>query len=108
MGVAKIPSAGAMRQSADNVRLSDHHAHIFSPAVRQWLEKELNLPPLPSLGIEELVAVLQKDNVDKAAVFSNAYFFGRGPGASKPDDPKEVMAENDRVAELTNRAPWLK
>lgn len=100
-----LPKADTKQRSADNIKLADHHAHIFSPAVRQWLEKELKLPPLPSLGVEELVAVLQKDDVDKAGVFSNAYFFGRGMGASKPDDPRAVMAENDRVADAVAKYP---
>lgn len=102
---AQTPPAGTTQRRAENIKLADHHVHIFSPAVRQWMEKELKLPPLPSFGLEELVAVLQKEDVGKAAVFSNAYFFGRGPGASKPDDPRAAMAENDRVADAVAKYP---
>lgn len=70
--------------------LIDHHAHIFSPQVRKYIEDNVeganNLPPL---GIEQLIQTMERDNIGKAVVLSNAYFFS---------DSAEVSAENDRVA----------
>lgn len=97
-------STGTIQQSAATVELADHHVHMFSLAVRQWLEKELDLPTLPPLGPEELMAVLQKDGVKKAVVLSNAYFFAHST-AKQPADPQMLMAENDRVADAVAKHP---
>jgi len=84
--------------------LADHHMHVFSPAVRTWLQEELDVPPLPPSGTEELVSVLQKDGVTKATVLSNAYFFGHDT-TKHPHNLKALMAENDRVADAVAKYP---
>jgi predicted TIM-barrel fold metal-dependent hydrolase len=88
----------------EKIQLADHHVHVFSPAAAQWLEHELDLPPLPPLTVDQLMPVLQKDGVVKAAVLSNAYFFS-APGAGKPDALKTHMAENDWVAAAVAKYP---
>lgn len=86
------------------IPLADHHVHVFSPAVRRWLETELNIPHLPASDGDELMAALQKDHVAKAAVLSNAYFFGKDT-AKQPKDLKVLVAENDRIADWVARYP---
>jgi predicted TIM-barrel fold metal-dependent hydrolase len=95
---------GTIQQSAATLDLADHHMHMFSPAVRQWLEKELDLPHLPPLGLEELISVLQKDGVKKAVVLSNAYFFAHST-AKQPADLQLLMAENDQLADAVAKHP---
>jgi predicted TIM-barrel fold metal-dependent hydrolase len=95
---------GTIQQSATTVDLADHHMHMFSPAVSQWLEKELDLPHLPPLGLEEVMAVLQKDGVKKAVILSNAYFFAHST-AKQPADLQMLMAENDRLADAVAKHP---
>jgi len=86
------------------VPLADHHVHVFSPAVGHWLDTELNLAPLPPFGVRELMAVLDRDHVTRAAVLSNAYFFGHDT-AKQSHDESLLKTENDRVAEYIAQYP---
>lgn len=83
-----------------NVNLSrtdlvDHHAHVFSPVARQLFENAIQ-KAVPPLTPNELIPVMQKDGVAKAAVFSVAYMFA-SPQAGNPD-LNSLKAENDWVA----------
>jgi uncharacterized protein len=98
------PVAARATVTDASVALADHHVHIFGPAVRHWLETDLGVQPLPPLGLEELMAILKKDNVAKAAVLSNAYFFAKDT-AKQPHDTQQLMLENDRVAAAIARYP---
>jgi len=81
-----------------------HHVHACNPAVRPWLERELELPPLPPLGVEELIQAMDDGGVAKAALLSNAYFFAHST-AKQPEDLEAFRAENDRVAEAVAKHP---
>ncbi len=96
-------AAGPAATRLADIPLADHHMHLFSPAVRRWLEKELSLPPLPPFTTEELIPILDADHVQSAAILSNAYFFSR-PGATA-DDAHTLRAENDWVAGEVARHP---
>lgn len=82
----------------------DHHVHSFGPSVRQWLETELGLPPLPQLGTDVLLSVLERDGVGRAALLSNAYFFAHDT-PEQPRDLEAFRAENDRVADAVAEHP---
>lgn len=104
---ARSESESATRESpaaTAEISLADHHVHVFSPAVAHWLETELNLAPLPSFGSRELIAALDRDRVTRAAVLSNAYFFGHDTVRQSRDESL-LTAENDRVAELIVQYP---
>jgi hypothetical protein len=88
----------------DSGPLIDHHVHAFSPAVGHWLERELDLPPLPPLGVEELIHAMDDDKVARAALLSNAYFFAHST-AKQPEDLEAFRAENDRVALAVAKHP---
>jgi uncharacterized protein len=92
------------RQSTGQIDLADHHMHMFSPAVRQYLENELDLPTLPPLGLYELIATLEKGHANKAVILSNAYFFAHDT-AKQPKDLQEFVAENDLVADAVEKFP---
>jgi predicted TIM-barrel fold metal-dependent hydrolase len=102
-----LPSTSPAQTSqpgADKIRLVDHHVHLFSAPVREWLETELKLPPLPPSGLDEFMAVMQQDGVTKAAVLSNAYFFGKDTD-KHPHDLQVLMEENDRIAAAVAQHP---
>lgn len=85
-------------RKACGASLVDHHVHCFSAAASRLLERELNLPqPLPPLTVEELVPVLLRDDVARAAVLSTAYLFG-GDRPDRLEDAGAIAAENDGVA----------
>lgn len=103
------PSAGptadpAAQPAAEAIPLFDHHAHLFSPAVRHWLEQSLHIPPLDPFSAAELIPIMSVDRVDRAAILSNAYFFAR-LGQAGAEQAKAVAAENDWVAAEVARHP---
>ena len=71
----------------------DHHTHVFSPQSNALLASRINRS-LPPITVTELLGVLDRDEITKAAVLSAAYFFAR-PGN---DDAAAVAAENDYLA----------
>jgi predicted TIM-barrel fold metal-dependent hydrolase len=75
----------------------DHHVHVFSDASRADLETELG-KPLPPLGVDELLAVMDRDGVERAAVLSAAYFFVRRDRHAGPD-AAALARENDWLAD---------
>src|SRR5712692_8201350 len=79
----------------------DHHVHIFSDTSRALLEAEIGRS-LPPLGADELIAVMDRDGVKRAAVLSTAYFFARPDGNALPD-AEAVAHENDYAAEQIRR-----
>lgn len=64
----------------------------------------MDLDPLPPLGIQQLMPVLEKNRVRRAAILSNAYFF-----TSADENSKEAVqrrsTENDRIAEAASSHP---
>lgn len=104
MGIYSTDSISGGQDVADLGPVVDHHVHAFSPAVGQWLERELELPSLPPLGSEELILAMDDGGVAKAALLSNAYFFANST-AKQPEDLEAFRAENDRVAETVVRYP---
>lgn len=90
---------------SDGDTLIDHHTHIFSPEVRKYLEENVEgVNDLPPLGIEQLKKTMERDNVDKAVILSNAYFFSDSGGVSG-DQFKTLQSENDCVAKAVSRYP---
>lgn len=83
-------------------QLTDHHAHIFSPAAHALLESLVGRPLPPFTG-NELIESMDRDNVTKAAVLSVGYMF------ASPDqghsDPSAVSSENDWVLDQVERRP---
>lgn len=82
----------------------DHHVHVFSPPVREHLEAKLDLDPLPELGVEQLLAAMDKGNVDKAALLSNGYFF-TGEGENTEAARRKRRTENERIAKAAAQHP---
>lgn len=78
--------------------LIDHHTHIFSQEVSNYLINNIDgLSSLPDLGPEEFMKVIEQDHVEQATVLSNAYFF--------TDNFNALQSENDRVAEVVRQHP---
>lgn len=95
-----VPGAGADGEPTDEAwtgELVNHHVHVFSAPVRSHLEAELDLDPLPDLGVEQLLASMDQENVDKAALLSNGYFF-TGEGENTETARGKRRTENDRIA----------
>lgn len=85
--------------------LVDHHTHIFSPEARNYLEENIEgVNDLPPLGIDQLKKMMERDNVGKAVVLSNAYFFSDSGGVSE-DQFKTFQSENDHVADAVSKYP---
>ena len=79
----------------------DHHVHIFSDTSRALLEAEIGRS-LPALGADELIGVMDRDGMERAAVLSTAYFFARPDGSASPD-AEALARENDYVEEKIRR-----
>lgn len=83
----------------------DHHTHIFSPQVRQYLEDNIEgLNSLPPLGMEQLTETLVRDGVSKAVILSNAYFFSDS-GKVSGEEFEDFQTENDRIAKAVSEYP---
>lgn len=98
------PTPDAAPTSGEPGVVVDHHVHAFGPEVRSWLERELDLPPLPELGVEALIQAMDEGGVARAAILSNAYFFARTT-ERQPADAEAFRAENSRVAAAVARYP---
>lgn len=79
------------------VRLVDHHAHLLSPAAANRLGGQIG-KALRAFTADDLVAVLDEDEVERAVVLSVAYM---AAGSS----PRDVSDENDWVAGQVRRHP---
>lgn len=91
--------------SLDNIDLVDHHTHIFTPKVREYLINNVDdLSSLPPLGLKQLLKTLKQDSLYKAAVLSNAYFFSQA-GSTSSEDFNTLQSENNRVAEAVSQYP---
>lgn len=92
-------SSTAAGRDESEVGLVDHHTHIFSEASRRWLAQAAGRGSLPPLAGPQLMAELDAARVERAAVFSVAYFFSQ----VGEDDPGRVQEENDWVATQAER-----
>lgn len=84
------------------VTVVDHHVHLFSPASKSHLEREIKRS-LSSFTIDELLPIMDEERVASATVLSVAYFFDR-PGAGGVGEDA-VRAENQWLLEQTAVAP---
>lgn len=100
-----VKNSNGVVNKISNTQLIDHHTHIFSPQVREYLVNNVEgLSSLPPLGLNKLIGVISKDSVAKAAVLSNAYFFSEA-GKTKKEDFKKVQSENKRIAKAISKYP---
>jgi predicted TIM-barrel fold metal-dependent hydrolase len=67
---------------------ADHHQHLFSPAMAALLGG----PPV--LTASEVIALLDRTGIERAALLSVAYMLG-SPKRKVDDEYARVMAEND-------------
>ncbi|MDQ3279965.1 MAG: amidohydrolase family protein [Acidobacteriota bacterium] len=74
------------------VPVTDHHQHLFSPAVAAMLTTEAK--PFRAISGEELMAMLDAAGIQNATVLSVAYMYG-SPSRHVPDEYAKVRAEND-------------
>lgn len=90
--------------------LVDHHTHVLTPRSTQWLDIEQASSlkkegaSLKRRGIEDLLTVMRKDGVEKAAVLSTAYWFGHSTKAN-PRSYNKVRKENDNIGRLVALYP---
>lgn len=92
-------------QDGSDIKIVDHHTHIFSPEVRTYLEENIEgVNSLPPLGIEQLIDTMERDTVSKAVVLSNAYFFSDS-GKVSEEEFKKFQAENNRIARAVSEYP---
>lgn len=90
---------------------ADHHIHIRSErgtdALIKILEKVKNQSEVkvrPSVGAEEVIAMLDSAGTQKAALLSTAYFFGM-PEVDFANERTKVRRENEYVARQAERYP---
>jgi predicted TIM-barrel fold metal-dependent hydrolase len=77
---------------AETPRLTDHHQHLFSPAI------VAGAPTLKVVTGKDLVARLDAAGIGRAVVLSTAYQFGNPNKPPFPDEYARVVAENDWTA----------
>lgn len=71
---------------------ADHHQHVFSPAAAALLGSSV-----PGLTAKDIVALLDLAHIERAALLSVAYMYGK-PGRDVDDEYAKVRAENDWTA----------
>lgn len=74
---------------------TDHHQHLFSPAIAALLSTGAG-GPSPILA-RDVVALLDSAGIQRAVVLSVAYLYG-SPSRTVEDEYAKVMAENDWTA----------
>jgi predicted TIM-barrel fold metal-dependent hydrolase len=77
-------------QSKQIAPAADHHQHVFSPP---YTEKFLP-PGSKTITAQDLIALLDKAGIRRAALLATGYSFGR-PGSEPPNEYEAVKAEND-------------
>ena len=77
--------------------LADHHQHLFSPAIAA-------LESVTPISAEDLISLLDKAGIARAAVLSVAYLFGSPSGATEHEYEK-VKTENDWTSAQVARFP---
>ena len=88
-----------------DIKLVDHHVHIFSPRDRQYLINNVEgLDSLPPLSIEKYLAIMRASNVDKASILSSAYFFSQKDNTSEHDF-NAVKSDNNWIAQSISKYP---
>lgn len=110
-----VPVAGRCTAPPGPVRapLVDHHQHLLSePAHRATVEflRAVNDPYLPVAerqaltDADGLVQMLDSAGIERAVVYSNAYYMARMPEEG-PDERAAVAAENDWTLAQVQRHP---
>lgn len=83
---------------------ADHHQHLFSPAIIALIAPKPGPDALREIPVTELVALLDRAGIERAAVLSTAYMFGK-PGRQVEDEYAKVKAENDWTAAQVAKYP---
>ncbi len=73
---------------------TDHHQHLFSPAMVALLDTTNSMPPVTA---RDVVALLDSAGTSRATVLSGAYIYG-SPRRTIEDEYAKVRAENDWTA----------
>lgn len=81
---------------------ADHHQHLFSPGIAALIAAPGKAPQ--ELDAQALVRLLDAAGIDKAALLSVAYMYGK-PGRKVEDEYAKVRAENDWTAAQAARYP---
>lgn len=72
--------------------VADHHQHLFSPAVAAMIAAPGTKPAV--IMAADLLELLDKAGIKRAAVLSTAYMYG-SPSRAVDDEYTKVKAEND-------------
>lgn len=92
---AESQNGQTIRSNSQSEQISpaaDHHQHVFSPAYAK-----LQSPDFKIVTAQDVIELLDKAGIRRAALLSTAYRWGR-PGAEPPDEYAGVKAENDWTA----------
>lgn len=93
------------KEDSIEVKLVDHHIHIFSSRDRQYLINRIEgLDSLPPLGIKQYLKVMKNGKVKKAAILSNAYFFS-DKGKTSKKEFSAVQSDNNRIVRIVSQYP---
>ena len=79
---------------AQEAPLTDHHQHLFSPALTAVISPAPPAPPTPSVTAKDLVGLLDAAGIKRAVVLSTAYIFEQ-PSRKVEQAAEKVRAEND-------------
>ena len=74
--------------------LTDHHQHLFSPALVAVISPPPPAPPTPSVTAKDLVGLLDAAGIKRAVVLSTAYIFEQ-PSRNIEGAAEKIRAEND-------------
>lgn len=87
-----VPAAGP--RSSANPPAADHHQHVFSPQMVQFLG--MAGTGKDSLTAADVIKLLDAAGIERGVLLSTAYSYGR-PGKEPQDEYARVRAENDWV-----------
>ncbi len=83
---------------------ADHHQHLFSSGIIAFLAPKPGPGSVREIPVEELVGLLDKAGIRRAAIMSVAYMYGR-PSRVVEDEYAKVRGENDWTAAQAAKYP---
>ena len=82
----------------------DHHQHLFSPALAEFVSAPFPAAPFNPITADDLIAQLDAAGIERAVVLSTAYVWSQ-PSRNVVDDYPSVRGDNDWTSLQVARYP---
>jgi predicted TIM-barrel fold metal-dependent hydrolase len=95
---------GALPLHAQGPPRVDHHQHLFSPALAEFVSQPFPASPFNPITADDLIAQLDAAGIERAVVLSTAYVWSQ-PSRNVEDDYPRVRGDNDWTSLQVSRYP---